>query len=258
MSFSTRMHHIIYRSFWIKDTKKNHDSVDQFYGESLSAMTVKVKVKGKVKGKMVIRRSLFCSENKLGLNLDIMKALLEDIQHDNNVNVNVTIMEGLKLLVVNTIHNELVELDKMNSRKNRLIVAKKIMHSLVVCHPIITHALFLETFNKFVYTVLDKCLEFTRVDGLPEAFLVFGLYRPNLCTSEIQPCMNYDTDVYKQTNFKKLRADTTYAPMIADFGVLSGFHKRSPLCKRQYRRRKPLNLKKNLFKLVYGYSLGGL
>lgn len=209
---STLPDRVEYRQFWIRNRRANQKKVDDFWDLPRPTGTCS---SGPDLSKF---RSLYNQKKEYFPFSDdgVKKYFSEPSQDDMKLFMVELFVSRLKIL--------LNETEQALGKWNKLKKAKEIQQMMVEAHSFITHPSMAYKFaHKFVPTVGKKMIEFTAKEGIPEAFLVFALYFPELVTSEIEPYMNFETDIYQSTDFQELYDGSTYHDLMDKYGHHSGF-----------------------------------
>lgn len=199
---------IDYKHFWIKDTPVNRRKIDELYRRleyaprPLSNEYIK---------------EIYNSEKKyFQFNGQIVKECLDNPDKNDAKHI-------FKTIFVSTFKELLIKTENAYGKQNRYDKALEILQLLVESYEYISHPSMKSSYEKLILTIAFKMIEFTHSEGIPEAFLVIALYFPDYVTEDIEPVMNFETDLYKGTDFDKIRDSKTYGNLVLKYGHHTGF-----------------------------------
>lgn len=203
------MPHTHYRGFWICNTRQNRRKVDKFLdGETYTIRPGAVSIAPK---------PLFT-----GLDYDLLPQIIEE--EGVPLILEEEVLKHIRDVVVHDIRCILDKFSPQASVQAKADVCREFLRQLVKCHPLITSAVDQWNWRNFLVELRHKLLEYCR-SGVSEAFLVFGLYFPKMCTREIQPFFNFKGSCYTDAHWLSLELDPQFNKLGYKMFYMSGFNR---------------------------------
>jgi hypothetical protein len=190
---TTRNMHIKYRDFWIRNTKTNRKTVDGFLKTTMPFKNDK--------WHLGTRSGIYPQP---GSGEQVLMSLKDAVLEQSAI-----VKEAVGR------HEEAKKL-------------RELLRPLVKAHPYITViSPHLRRLKNVMAAVRNALIEYCQ-DGVSEAYLVFHLYFPSMCTREIQPFFNYKasrSSVYTDDNWHSILTDVDFGPLSKDALYMSGFNR---------------------------------
>lgn len=212
MSGTKTSSHIEYRGFWIRNNRINRRKVDRFYQSYLRITGISL-----TKKINILQGLCF-----MGDNTAVMPSLYCELTNTIFTNHG-QLVSYFKTGLANELTNlfsEQIGCIK-GTKQERILAAKKLFRLLAFTYESWSE---LPEFESFKISTANKALSLAQ-QGMTEAFLVFSMIHPNLCTTQIQPHVNQDPLIYSDENWDRVVGDPVYSiDVLSHVYFLSGFN----------------------------------
>lgn len=207
-----RSMHRDYRGFWIRYTKQNRLTVDQFL------------LRWQGPNPMLPARTdpeVQWTYQTLDKFIDSINECEDEyVRHVRHVQVYRRIRDDILDVCYECDGIAVGSEDRAECIRKALRLVVQAYPAIKACH----------VWDSFQHNALKNKLLYLCQKGLSEAYLTFSLFFPEMCTREIQPTFNFKTIYYSDDHLDELRIDPVFGPLAKNMRYMSGYNKQWRQC----------------------------